>query len=116
MNNIQFIIYNSADKNISVNTAIKDESIWLSQKALADLFGVNKSTISRHLKNIFEENELDEKVVVAKIATITQHGALPNKTQTKDVLYYNLDVKTVARYNKNELSRGVLHKPDRKKS
>lgn len=91
MNNIQFIIYNSADKNISVNAAIKDESIWLSQKALADLFGVSKSTISRHLKNIFEENELDEKVVVAKIATTTQHGALPNKTQTKDVLYYNLD-------------------------
>lgn len=84
-------MYTSVDEDVSVNALVKDESIWLSQKALSDLFGVNKSTVSRHLKNIFEEGELEEKVVVAKIATTTQHGAMPQKTQTKKILYYNLD-------------------------
>lgn len=91
MSNFQFLVYTAADENISVNAVVKDDSIWLSQKALADLFGVSKSTVSRHLKNIFEEGELEEKVVVAKIATTTQHGAIPEKTQTKSVSYYNLD-------------------------
>ena len=58
---------------------------------MAELFGVDKSTISRHLKNIFSEGELDEKVVVAKIATTTPHGAIVGKTQTTDTQFYNLD-------------------------
>lgn len=70
---------------------IKDESLWVTQKSMAELFGVDKSGISRHLKNIFESNELDESVVVAKIATTTPHGALVGKTQTNDTNYYNLD-------------------------
>ena len=69
----------------------KDESIWLNQKGMAELFDVTTSSISRHLKNVFEEGELDEKVVVTEIATTTQHGAIEGKTQTKDVRFYNLD-------------------------
>ena len=91
MENFQFLIYHSAEEDVSVNAVIKDESIWLTQKAMADLFGVDKSTISRHLKNIFKEGELQEEVVVAKIATTTQHGALEGKTQRKDTQFYNLD-------------------------
>ena len=91
MDSIQFLIYQSADQDVSVNAAIKDENIWLTQKEMADLFEVDKSTISRHLKNIFTEGELDEKVVVAKIATTTQHGALDSKTQTRLSNFYNLD-------------------------
>ena len=60
---------------------IKDETIWLTQKAMAELFGIDKSGISRHLAKIFETGELDEEVVVAKIATTTQHGAMQDKTQ-----------------------------------
>ena len=86
-----FLIYRAVDEDISVNALIKDESIWLSQKAMADLFDVSTSSISRHLKNIFVEGELDEKVVIAEIATTTPHGAIEGKTQTKDVMYYNLD-------------------------
>ena len=59
---------------------------------MAEIFGVDKSSISRHLKNIFEEEELDEKVVVVKIATTTEHGAIEGKTQTHDVNFYNLEV------------------------
>ncbi len=86
-----FLLYQSAGEDVSVNALIKDETVWLTQKAMADLFGVDKSGISRHLKNIFAEGELSEEVVVAKFATTTQHGALDGKTQTKDALFYNLD-------------------------
>lgn len=58
---------------------------------MAELFGVSTSSISRHLKNIFDEGELNEEVVIAEIATATQHGAMEGKTQTKDVRFYNLD-------------------------
>lgn len=61
----------------------------LSQKAMAELFGVQTPAISKHLKNIFFEGELDDKVVVAKIATTTQHGAIEGKTQTRDAQFYN---------------------------
>ena len=68
-----------------------DETIWATQKALTELFGVDRTSISRHLKNIFETQELDEKVVSAEIAQTTRHGAIEGKTQTKGVKFYNLD-------------------------
>lgn len=86
-----FLMYHAAEENISVNALIKDETIWLTQKAMAELFDVNKSSISRHLKNIFAEGELVEEVVVAKIATTTEHGAIKGKTQTSETNFYNLD-------------------------
>ena len=78
-----------ADEKIEV--VVKDETVWATQKAIADLFGVDRTTISRHLKNIFETGELEEKVVCAEIAHTTQHGAIVGKTQTKPVRFYNLD-------------------------
>ena len=88
---MQFLIYRSDEDDVSVNALIRDEDIWITQKAMAELFDVSISSISRHLNNIFEDRELDEKVVIAKIATTTQHGAIVGKTQTKDVNFYNLD-------------------------
>lgn len=90
-NEVRFLMYRAADDEVAVNALVKDDTIWLNQKAMAELFDVSTSSISRHLKNIFEEGELDEKVVVAEIATTTQHGAMEGKTQTKDVRFYNLD-------------------------
>mgnify|MGYP005759142007 FL=1 len=87
----EFLLYKSAYEDVSVSAIIKDESIWLTQKSMAELFGVDKSTISRHLRNIFSEGELEEKVVVAFFATTTQHGAIEGKTQTRDTAFYNLD-------------------------
>lgn len=60
MSNFSFLVYRSSDEDVSVNAIVKDESVWLSQKAMAELFGVSKSTISRHLKNIFDEGELSK--------------------------------------------------------
>lgn len=66
-----FLVYSASDKDIKVNAVIKDETIWLTQKAVAELFGVQTPAISKHLKNIFEEKELDEQVVISKMETTT---------------------------------------------
>ena len=88
---VHFLVYKSLEGEISINALVHEESIWLTQKEMSELFDVNKSSISRHLKNIFAEGELDNQVVVAKIATTTEHGAMANKTQTTLSQYYNLD-------------------------
>ena len=75
-NQFEFLVYRTAEEDISINAVVKDETIWLTQKAMGELFGVDKSSISRHLKNIFAEGELQEEVVVAKFATTTPHGAI----------------------------------------
>lgn len=59
-NDFNFLVYQTAQENVSVNALVKNETIWLTQKAMAELFDVDKSSISRHLKNIFNEGELDE--------------------------------------------------------
>ncbi len=102
-----FLMYHAAEENISVNALIKDETIWLTQKAMAELFDVNKSSISRHLKNIFAEGELVEEVVVAKIATTTPHGAMEGKTQIREAQFYNLDAIISVGYRVN--SRRATH-------
>lgn len=88
---MRFLLYHDAEDDVAVNAAVLNESIWVTQKAMAELFDVDVSTISRHLKNIFDEQELDEEVVIAKIATTTQHGAISGKTQTRETNFYNLD-------------------------
>lgn len=88
---LNFLIYNTPDEDVSIHATVKDESIWLTQKAMAELFGVGVPAISKHLKNIFEEGELEEKVVVSILETTTEHGAIEGKTQTKPTRFYNLD-------------------------
>lgn len=86
-----FLIYKSEDEEVSISPVIKGESIWLTQKLMAELFGVNVPAISKHLKNIFEEGELDQNVVVSKMEITTSHGAIVDKTQSQQVTLYNLD-------------------------
>jgi len=88
---LDFLIYKTSDDSISVNAVIKDETIWLSQKAMSELFDVGVPAISKHLKNIFEEGELVEKVVISKMEIATAHGAIPDKTQASSTNFYNLD-------------------------
>lgn len=88
MEEIQFLLYESDEK---IEVVMKDETIWATQKAIAGLFDVGVPAISKHLKNIFESGELDEKVVVSILENTTQHGAIEGKTQTKNVNFYNLD-------------------------
>lgn len=98
-----FLVYNTPDKDIKVNAVIKDDTIWLTQKSMAELFGVQTPAISKHLKNIFEEGELEEKVVISKMETTTQHGAIADKTQTTETNFYNLDAIISVGYRVNSL-------------
>lgn len=90
-NEARFLIYRAAEDEVSVNALVKDDTIWLNQKSMAELFGVQPPAISKHLKNIFAEGELEEEVVVSKMEITTPHGAMPDKTQTTPVKFYNLD-------------------------
>ena len=88
---LEFLIYNTPQENVKINVVVKDETIWLTQKAMATLFDVQIPAINKHLKNIFEEGELNAEVVISKMEITTQHGAIADKTQSKDTNFYNLD-------------------------
>lgn len=88
----EMLIYQTEDGLTKIDVNIVDETVWLTQEQMAELFQRDKSTISRHIRNIFTEGELDEKVVVAEFATTSQHGAMDGKTQSNITRFYNLDV------------------------
>ena len=88
----QFLLYKSENGKIKVDVLIQDETVWLTQEQMGELFGRDRTVISKHIKNIFAEGELDENMVCANFAHTTKHGAIENKTQTTNVKYYNLDV------------------------
>ena len=88
LSNFQFLLYQSADENISVNAVIKDETIWLTQKAMAQLFGVDVPAISKHLANIFAEGELARTATVSKMETVQTEGG---RNVKRMVEFYNLD-------------------------
>jgi hypothetical protein len=92
MHNSEIIIYHNADGNIKIDVRLEEETVWLTQAQLCELFQKSKATISEHIKNVFEEGELDEGVVVRKFRTTTQHGAIAGKMQQVEVNGYNLDV------------------------
>ena len=81
MNTGEILIYQNQEGNIKIDVRLEEETVWLTQSQLCELFQKSKSTISEHIKNIFEEGELNEKVVVRKFRTTTPHGAIANKTQ-----------------------------------
>ena len=87
----EFLTFISEEKEDGIQVLYKDENIWATQKAMAELFDVGIPAISKHLKNIFEEGELQKDVVVSKMEITTQHGAIEGKTQTSQVEFYNLD-------------------------
>ena len=86
------IIYNTEDGKSKISLKLENGTVWLSQLEIAELFETTKQNVSKHIKAIFEDGELLEKVVVNYQLTTTQHGAIKGKTQTKKVAYYNLDM------------------------
>ncbi len=96
-NEIQFLLYNMPDEDGKVQVVIKDETIWCTQKALAQLFGVGIPAISKHLKNIFEEGELQMDSVVSKM----EITAADNKTYSTS--FYSLDAIIAVGYRVNSL-------------
>ena len=85
----EILLYKTANQDVKLEVLIKNETIWLNQKQLCELFGRDKSVISRHIKNIYNENELDELSTVAKNATVQKEGG---REVVRDVDYYNLDM------------------------
>lgn len=92
-----FLVYNTPDKDIKVNAVIKDDTIWLTQKSMAELFGVQTPAISKHLKNIFEEGELEEKAVISILETTAADG------KNYPTNFYNLDAIISVGYRVNSL-------------
>lgn len=85
-NNSDFILYTSQDGEVRVDVFVHNESVWLTQKAMQDLFNRSKSTVSEHISNVFKEGELEENQVVRKFRTTADDG------KDYEVSYYNLDV------------------------
>jgi prophage maintenance system killer protein len=88
----KIIIYQTADGQTNLEVKMDKDTVWLTQSQMADLFQKDRTVIGRHISNIFKEGELEEELVCAKYAHTTQHGAIPDKKQVKNVTLYNLDV------------------------
>ena len=91
----QFLLYTAPDGTVKVEVFVKDETVWLTQKALAELFGVQRPAITKHLGNIFESGELDEDSVCSNL----EHTAADGKTYSAK--YYNLDAIIAVGYRVN---------------
>jgi hypothetical protein len=99
-NKFNFLVYNTPDRDVKVNAIIKDDTIWLTQKSMAELFGVQTPAISKHLKNIFDEGELEETATVSKMETVQVEG---NRQITRQVDFYNLDAIISVGYRVNSI-------------
>ena len=88
MRNSEIILYTTPDGNVKVEVMLQDETVLLTQKAMGELFGVSKKTISEHLGNIYKTNELQRKATVRKIRTVQNEG---EREVTRNIDFYNLD-------------------------
>ena len=88
----QIVIYQTDNGQTAIDVRLENETVWLTQAQMAELFQKDRTVIGRHIRNVFKEGELDEKVVCAKFAHTTRHGAVEELMQTKEVVLYNLDV------------------------
>jgi hypothetical protein len=99
----EFLLYTTPNGKVKVEIFLRDENIWLTQEKIALLFGVQRPAITKHLKNIFESGELDEKVVSSILEHTTTHGAIAGKTQNQLVKFYNLDAIISVGYRVNSV-------------
>ena len=97
----EILFYRDGTNEVKIEVLLQNENLWLTQARIAELFGVQKAAISKHLKNIFDEGELVEEVVVSKMETTSQHGAISDKTQTHLTNFYNLDAIIAVGYRVN---------------
>ena len=90
--NTDIVIFKTSDEKIKIDVLFENETVWLNQEQMAQLFEKGRSTITEHIQNIFREGELNEKEVCREFRHTTQHGAIKGKTQQVTTKYYNLDV------------------------
>ncbi len=96
-----FVLFKAENGKVNIDVYFQNETLWLSQKAIAELFEKGRTTITEHLKKIFEDGELDEKLVCRNFRHTTQHGAVEGLQQEKDVKFYNLKAITAVGYRVN---------------
>jgi len=99
----EIVIYQTNDKETQVEIQFEQDTFWLTQKQIADLFGTQRPAITKHIGNIFKSGELDEKLVSSILEHTTQHGAIKGKTQNVKVKHYNLDVVLSVGYRVNSI-------------
>jgi hypothetical protein len=87
-----FLLYNNGNGEVRIETYLHNETLWLPQAQMAQLFGVQRPAIGKHIKSIFESGELNEKVVCSILEHTTQHGAMTGKIQNINTTFYNLDM------------------------
>ena len=88
----EIIIYKAKDGSQQLEVMLEQETVWLTQKQMAELFGRDRVAVTQHIGNIFKEKELEEKLVCKEFLHTTKHGAIKGKTQSATTKYYNLDV------------------------
>ncbi len=109
-NELQFVLYNIDQEDIKVKVAIKDETIWVTQRGMAELFDVNVSAVSKHLSNIYEEGELSQTATVSKMEIVQTEGA---RQVTRLIDFYNLDAVISVGYRVNSRRATIPHLGDR---
>ena len=97
---MEMVLYHSDEGDVSVDAYIKDKSIWITQKAMAELFGVNVPDISKHLSNIYDEGELEKETTVSKMEIVQREG---NRDVKRTPVFYNLDAIISVGYRVNSI-------------
>lgn len=88
----KIVIYQTEDGKTQIDVRLENETVWLTQAQMAELFEKDRTVITRHINNVFNEGELKKEEVCAFFAHTTRHGAIEGKQQTKELVLYNLDV------------------------
>lgn len=83
----EILLYNTPNGGVKVEIYLKDETVWLTQQKIANLFGVDRTVVTKHIGNIFKSGELDEQVVCANFAHTTRHGDIWERMSSKEILY-----------------------------
>ncbi|WP_241424912.1 virulence RhuM family protein [Latilactobacillus sakei] len=96
----KFLLYKTDNSNISIDVIISNETLWTTQKAMAELFGVGVPAINKHLKNIYESGELAESATISKMETVQNEGA---RSVTRELTIYNLDAIISVGYRVNSV-------------
>ena len=106
------VLYKSKDGNVKLDVQLEKETIWLNLDQLVKLFSRDKSVISRHLRNIYKDGELDRAATVAKNATVQTEGS---RTVSRNIEYFNLDaiISVGYRVNSNSDKEGMVYAPEK---
>ena len=101
MEEVKFLLYSYLEDDVNVGVIVKNDTLWLTQKSMAELFGVTVPSVSRHLKNIYESEELEKNTTISKIETVVNRGFIGEIKE--EVEYYNLDAIISVGYRVNSI-------------